>query len=111
MRNQLAMVLMAALSDNPISQLAASGTIYLVFTLYSVFACPFPGSVRVFVHIQEVLFLGQIILLGLAVNSFFGDYTAAILLLVMNYLQIVCYFAFGICLLIMLVKQKLINKN
>lgn len=51
-KNQLAMIFIVCLSGDPISQIASSGCVYLVFTLYSVFACPYPICIRIFIHLQ-----------------------------------------------------------
>ena len=40
--------------------------------------------------------------------SVFGDYTAAIILLVLNYVQIMCFLVFAIVLLVKLLKNYLI---
>lgn len=108
LKNQVVMTLIVALSDDFTAQIVSSGCIYLIFTLYSIFYCPFPNSMRIFVHIQEVVFLLQIVMLLVAVNSVFGDYTAAIILLVLNYVQIMCFLVFAIVLLVKLLKNYLI---
>ena len=58
-RNMLIAMLLVFVSSNPVHQALSFFIILLLFSAYSIFFCPYPTLLRVFIHLSEVVMLAQ----------------------------------------------------
>jgi hypothetical protein len=55
------------LSSKPNAQVSTALGIMIVWTLYSLKCCPYPKYLKVFIHINELVYIGQIAMIAYAV--------------------------------------------
>ena len=93
-------VLLMLFSSSYSLQVILSLLVLGVWTFYSLMYCPYPKFCRFFIHLNEIILLGQNAILMLSVNSAeTSRITPAYVLLILNGVQILLMGIFSLCFL------------
>jgi hypothetical protein len=78
-RNMLVSVFIVVLSYNPNLQIATCAAVLFIYMLYSLIFCPYSPALRVCLHLSDIVFICQLIILFLVSSAQYGDYSLNIL--------------------------------
>ena len=89
LRSLLISTALVFLAFYPVGQIVSSLIIFIIFTIYSFCYCPYYFYLSVFVHIFEVLFIIQLIILTVSIaQSQTSRISPAFGLIIFNFLQL-----------------------
>jgi hypothetical protein len=119
-RNQLFSVFMVVLSSSPVSQIVICLLLLVAYSIYSFMYCPYNTRIKACLHVSEVVFILQLVVLLISILSEYGaeysiqvlngsgnQYRSAWILLSLNFLQILAFTILALFILFDLVKKTL----
>jgi len=62
-------ILLVMLSENPVFQISAVFGVFLLYFVYSIFCIPYPTFFRLFIHLNDLIMIGQISVIAFSVFS------------------------------------------
>ena len=73
LRNQIFSVFVVTLSSYPTAQIASCGAVLIIYTIYSLIYCPYQPLLRVCIHLSDVVFVAQFVILFLVTQVSYGS--------------------------------------